>query len=290
MPRVRPWRWHLVVLAVFLSEVLLETSGCGASSFILPGAVKVFLVCQRPVSLSALDPTLDSVYSFFDPSLQPYLRRVPIIFSRTAQTTYSFYMGDDLAYVAVSPDFFNTARESEYWANVYSRPPYNMHPDQSIFPEDFRLSLLTHELLHIAQEHLQVDCGEFFAGVEKWYRDDSCGRPVQWRPDLDDGIKPNTTKYRLWWYLYDTPGDPESASDSGWKTMDYCDRYRDFACGIEEFAYIGHTILCPAQAKVRAERLSELSDALIDCYRGIISPDILGLRRVGEGGIAGENP
>ncbi len=95
---------------------------------VLPGqvateAVQVFLKKKQPISLEDADPKLDSIYSFFEPSLQPFLRQVPVVFSESAKTSYSFYIRDDFTFVAVSPDFFSTARQSKYWTDFSSREP-----------------------------------------------------------------------------------------------------------------------------------------------------------------------
>ncbi len=255
-----------VIIAGLLAAGMVLAQGCTTFG----------LVEQRTrVSLAEADSALESVYDYFDPQLQPYLRSVPIVTTSRAQTSYSVYHSDDAAYIALSTDFFKTAGESRYWQSTYSRPPYDLGPDDPVFSEDFRRELLVHELMHIAQAHLQRDPEVFLARVTVWYRDESAGRPV---PESDFAIEANRTKYILWWNLFGQAGAPTNPVDCAWQQMDYCARYRGQTSGVEEFAYIGDTILCPAGPAAREARLNEVSDEIAGAYRGVISPEVLALR------------
>ena len=271
-------KWRLVVISATLLALVFGVYGGRVTAFLNTEASRAFLRHQQPLSLQLADPELESVYDLFDPDLQAYLRQVPIVTSRTAQTSYSIYWRNDVAFIVVSDDFFKTAAQSEYWLGVYSMPPYSMKPDQAILGEDFRFEILVHELLHIARAHLKLDPEQFFEQAEKWYRDESFGRPTQQGMLPEASVKPNMTKYLLWWYLYGQPGNPAARSDGGWKCTDYCSRYQRAECGIEEFAYIGQTILGSRDAESRMERLAEMPDSLLSSYAGIINPAILTLR------------
>jgi hypothetical protein len=275
--KLRKWLFA-VVIPILIAEIILEVNGCGAIGYFSTEVVYVFLKHQKPISLNVVDQDLDSVYYFFNSTLRPYLRQVPIITSNTAQTAYTFYARSDVAFVAVSPDFLLNAQQSEFWLEYYSQPPYDLKPDQPAFLKEFRIELLTHELLHIAQEYLAVDTRQLFNQVEKWYRDESYGRPTQPEGGFPNRIKSNRIKYLLWWNLYGQPGDPRNESDNAWKTMDYCDRYKDVPRGVEEFAYIGAAVLWPTETDARMVRFAELSKDLIESYVGIINPAILALR------------
>ncbi len=268
-------RTCVIVAIIMIAEVFFEMNGCGASVFVATKAVQNLVTHHKPIQLKSLDPDLDSVYSYFDPSLQPYLKQVPIVISETARTSYCMYIQTDKAVVVLSPDFFQIAQQSEYWNEVYSKPPYNLQPDQSIFSKDFKFMLLTHELLHIAQAYLGLTPKHFFVKVEKWYRDESYGRPTQPNEGLDNSINSNSIKYQLWWYLYGQPGNPGNQTDNGWGKMNYCDYYRNTDYGIEEFAYIGQAIANTTESGSRTGILSQLSEALANSYAGIINPAIL---------------
>lgn len=268
-------RSQSVIIAGLLAVGAALGQGCSAGS--TPVAFGI-LEERTPVSLAVADPSLESVYGCFDPALQPYLRSVPIVTSSRAQTSYSVYRRDGAAFVALSVDFFKTAADSRYWRSTYSKPPYDLRPDEPVFDEEFRRELLTHELMHIAQAHLKKDAPAFLADVATWYRDDSAGRPA---PAGEGAVEANRTKYILWWNVYGQPGAPANPQDRAWQQMDYCERYQGLPGGVEEFAYIGDTILCPADADARRARLNELPEAIAGAYRGVISPEVLALRRPG---------
>lgn len=262
-----PW-WQWLIGAGLLTAGAVAVPACGAAPFALFDR-------QTAVSLETSDPSLESVYDGFDPALRAYLRSVPIVTSSRAQTSYSVYRGDGAAFIALSPDFFKTAAESRYWRSTYSKPPYNLQPDEPAFGEEFRRQLLVHELVHIAQAHLKRDAAAFFADVAEWYRDETAGRPAPG----GTGTAVNRTKYILWWNVYGQAGVPDDPSDRAWQRMDYCQRYRGLPPGVEEYAYIGDTILCPADARISQARLDEISDAIAEAYRGVISPEVLALRQ-----------
>ncbi len=270
-------KWHPVIAAVIVAAmVFLATQSRAASAFVVAEISEIYLKQHPPVSLNASDSRLLSIYRCFDPSLRPYLEAVPIIYSSSAQTAFSVYRRDDVAFIALSPDFFRTARQSGYWRDIYSKPPYNLQPDQPVFSEEFRLELLSHELMHIAQAHLQLSPSEFFSEVEQWYRDESYGRPTQ--PALGDEVQGNRSKYMLSWYLYCQAGEPDQSCDCGWRCMDYNERYKHAQPGVEEFAYIGDSLVCPPAVAEKSARLAELSGGVLNAYAGILDPSILALR------------
>jgi hypothetical protein len=273
-------RQFLILAGISAVDVILETQGYGVGAFIVSSAHRLYETYLTPASLRMSGKTLNSVYCFFDPSLRPYLKSIPIISSKAARTAYASVdqPQDKLGFIAVSPDFFSVAQESKYWDDYYSRPPYNMSPDQPVFSEDFRMQLLAHEFLHIAQAHLQIDTDLLFSRVAQWYTDEAYGRPTPGGCCIDSRIEPNWTKYVLWWNLYGHPGNPDEITDSEWKKMEYCERYARSPRGVEEFAYVGETIMVPAETARRKDRLFDLSSAIYDSYVKIIDPSILALR------------
>lgn len=256
-------------------DVALETRGYGLASLALQAALQVFMACGTPVSLIDSEPPLEAVFDYFDPSLRRYLRSIPIISSRAAQTavTQTKWLTREPVFITVSPDFFRTAKESVFWSDYYSQPPYSMTPDQLVFPEHFRMQLLVHELLHVSMWRKRIEAGAFYRHVAEWYADDAFGRPT---PSSGSQVRSNPAKYALWWYLYGRPGDPGNMTDTGWKRMDYCERYRRSPQGIEEFAYLGE-VLAKAPENHEDSQTPVVSENVLRTYAGIIAPEALRL-------------
>jgi hypothetical protein len=235
----------------------------------------------EPISLEANGPILNQTYEMFDPSLKSHLKSIPILKTRLAQTAFSHtsaYLGSmgDFTYVGVSSDWDNKAADSIFWKTDYSKPPYNKKPEDPVFSDSFKLDLLTHEFLHMVEDHLGLDVGKLYQAVKSWYQDELYGRPSVAGVHGGKFTGTNRAKYALWHQLYGQPGNLEDATDNVWKAMKYNDRYKNSPPGTDEFAYIGGTILIPSES--RRDRLLEFSDVIIGFYRGIINPKILDLR------------
>lgn len=273
-------RQFLVLVGLSAIDVILETRGYGAVTLALRTASNILENDLTPVPLDAYEEIVARVCRFFDPALRSYLKSIPIATSNRAQTAYCIvdYPRDNESLIVVSPDFFNTARESKYWRDYYSKPPYDMSPGQPVFSEDFRLHLLAHEMLHIAQTKMQIEIEQFYALVEQWYWNDSFGRPTWCGRIPGEATKSNYTKFVLWWNVYGHPGNPDKEVDNAWQQMVYCERYVQSARGVEEFAYVGATLLVPMDTENRTTRLNEISDGMYNSYSGIIDPAILALR------------
>jgi len=236
----------------------------------------------KPISVEANAPTLEQVYKMFDPSLESYLRSIQILKSRFADTAYAhtsreLVSNQDITYVGVSPDWDNKAVDSKFW-KIYSKPPYDMRPEDPVFSDDFKLDLLTHEFFHMIEDNLRLNVGNFFQEVKEWYQNEDSGVPSS------DGIYygkfngTNRIKYLLWHNLYKQQDDSEDATNSKWKEMTYNNRYKNSLYGTEEFAYTGENILLPNESWRRRDRLLELSEDIVNFHKGIINPNILGLK------------
>ena len=288
--RPRAWRFgfvkftrrhFLVASGLFAIEVALEMQGHGVVAVTTSAIPRLLEGVTRRRLLDMGNTELDVAYDFFTPELQSYLRRIPIVVDDASRTASCYPKGflNRAPFIAVSPDFFGTAGQSSYWEEYYSKPPYSFGYDQPVFGEEFRINLLAHELLHIAEVHLRLDMGRFFHHVEDWYRDEVYGRPTQDEVGTSGQAKSNNKiKRTLWWYLYGFQGDLVGSTHSDWKSMEYCNYYQYSLRGCEEFAYIGAAILVPTDDGSRRDRLRDLSDYIIDSYGGIIDVSILDRR------------
>ena len=261
-------RGFLILVGLSALDVVLETQGYGAISLISKTASRIIGNSVKIVARDDFSDLIDRVCEFFHPDLRPYLKTVRIGTSSAARTAYSHSRDENQPLIVVSPDFFNTAAESVYWRDYYSKPPYSMEAGQPVFSEAFRLQLLTHEMMHIAQAKTRIEPGRFYKQVERWYPDESMGRPVR-------GGGANYTKFVLWWNIYGCPGRPDVENDGDWKRMEYCERYAGSEPGVEEFAYVGETLLVPADVANRAARLRDITPDMRQYYAGVVAPDIL---------------
>jgi hypothetical protein len=272
-------RAFLVLAGLAAMDAALEVHRLGLVSFVAPGISNRLRPPRKSIAPNIDPQVLSDVYGAFDPSVQEYLISVPIVTSSAARTAYSGNdewasgSGESSRFVAVSPDFCSKAGDSAYWADYYSKPPYEMCCDDPVFTKAFQEQLLIHEFLHVVQGQAGLDNEGFFNSVESWYRDDSYGRPL-----AAPGSGCNWVKYNLWWNLYGKPGDPAEPADRQWKAMEYCDAYRDSSPGVEEFAYIGDSFLTPEAAGSRRQMLCGLSTPVFSSYQGVVNPDILALR------------
>ncbi len=271
-------RRHFLVASGLLEiEVALEIQGRGGVAVMTSETTRLLERVTRRGSLDIGNTELDAVYDFFAPELQSYLRRIPIVVDDTSRTA-SCYPGGFLngpPCIAVSPDFFRAAGQSSYWEEYCSKPPYSFGYDQPVLGVEFRIHLLAHELLHMAEVHLRLDMGRFFQHVEDWFRDEVYGSPVQDDGGTSGQAKSNRIKRTLWWYLYRSQDDSVVRADSDWRNMEYCDYYRNSLAGSEEFAYIGAAILIPVDDDSRRDRLRDLSADIVDSYSGILDVSIM---------------
>lgn len=230
---------------------------------------------------------LERVFSLLDPSLEQYLSSIPILKVPGVQTAFSHtsrslsYPGD-FVYVGVNEEWDTKAGDSKHWQEFYSRPPYNMDPEAPVFGDGFKLELLVHEFLHMVQDHLALDIGRLYSFVQEWYPDDSYGRPVEPPIAHGGGWSLNQVKRALWWNLYGQRGTPGEYADDEWRRTRYVERYWGATPGVEEFAYIGQTVVAP-DPLLAGDRLLELSKPIFSFYEGILSPDILARRPVPSG-------
>ncbi len=273
-------RNFLVWSGLCAMEIALELQGHGVVAVVTAAIPRLLETVSNSESVDIRKTELDAVYGFFTPGLRSYLRSIPVMVHHATRTAACYPNGlpGRPPFIAVSPDFFRAAGQSPYWQEYYSKPPYSFGYDQPVFDEEFRINLLAHELLHMAEVHLKLDMARFLDDVEHWYRDEVYGTPTQ-----DDGSnsgqgEANRIKHILWWYLYGRPGDSVDNTDGDWRRMEYCDYYRHSLRGSEEFAFIGTAILVPTDDDNRRDRLRDLSDDIIDCYGGILDVSTLECR------------
>ncbi len=261
----------LIILAILAAEIILESLGYGVVSLCSAAYFNLTEMPLTPEQQSELGPILESAYEKFDPAIQPYLKSVPIVIDRRAQTSFisQKFLQNHETCIAFSPDFFRTAGESPYWAEYYSQDPYNMAADQPVFDDDFKLALVVHEMLHLAQIYSQRDPQNFFEDVELWYQDENFGCPE---------TTSNITKYNLWWTLYNLYEETGIEPLNNCMNMEYCSRYANSVPGTEEFCYIGSSILLAGDRQSADARLNELTDKIIEAYAGVISPAILTIK------------
>jgi hypothetical protein len=227
---------------------------------------------------------LAKIYTLFEDNIVDKLEKIPIIKildARTAlaHTSRFFESEDDFHYIGVSRDWDNAAKESRFWQRHYSKPGYNMGPNDPCFSDDFKLDLLIHEFLHLIQDtHIQ-DMELFYKEVKKWYKDESKGIPSPSGIYAGKNDGTSRLKYTLWWNLYREPDDPEEPKNDNWKNMSYNDGYKNSQKGQEEFAYIGACLLQHALNFKGIDRekdiLLELPESIIKFYRGIIKKEFL---------------
>jgi hypothetical protein len=272
-------RQFILLAGLAAADMLLETQGCGAVSILISSVKQFWQNGLIPLPASICEKIKEPLYAFFDPSLRPYLRSITIVTSTRAQTGYTLTKtSNHESLIVLNPDFFCAARESIHWTDCYSKPPYNMKPEQPVFDDNFLLQVIAHEMFHVIQAHINTDTEGFSREVELWYRDESSGRPTPGGNDAVGTIRSNYTKLVLWWNLYGQPGSPQIETDSEWKKTEYCMRYRHAQQGLEEFAYVGETFLVPTDTASRRNRLSDISDQMYRYYAGVIAPSILELR------------
>ncbi len=244
-----------------------------------------------PISRERNAEVLKNVLEVFDPSLRPFLMSVPIVFDSSANTAKSY---PSKGYVAVSPDWDNTVLQSDHRV-IYEKR--GMKPVDPVFAKRFKTDLLIHEFLHVLQVQQGIDRHLCYEAIERWYKDPLYGIPSS------DGIVPvNTTKegippqlefnrikYVVWYQLYNYRKLSDVPKDKSWKNMRYVERYRSAKRGVEEFAYIGESILssgsasknfiktghwCDEDWKNKKMRLLEISPEVIALYRGIFNPEL----------------
>jgi len=216
----------------------------------------------------------------FDPLLRQYLSSIPIYKCECIDVAAAF-IGDP-----TDPnDVFPYIEVNEYWdstlGNYYSGNELvgsllGPTTSQPVFQDNFKEELIAHELLHIAQDHTNVDIEEFYRKIVVWYKTTETGTPSPAGINNGQYNGTNRLKYILWWDLYGKHGNPEE--DAKWRSMEYSERYKNSIPGVEEFAYIGSKIILPSEEWRIKDRLLELPIDIIEYYNGIIDPKILRLR------------
>ncbi len=221
-----------------------------------------------PISQANNAAVLEKVYNHFDPSLQPYLKTVPILktFVGAPKGVIAYANRGAFPYIGVRSD----------WDN----------PD---FHEGKKDPVLTHELLHIIQDHNKIDAAKFFEAFKRWYLDETYG-PAKSAGGVDKGRfygRGNDMKSAMFSDLYeDTEWDGIGVDDEDRRDMAYMEKYRVLnpTPGVEEFAYLGQSIVPydfdpnSRWAFVATDRMLELSDELFGYYNGVLNPEILALR------------
>lgn len=168
---------------------------------------------------------IEEAFAPFDPQVQERIRSIPIEKEWTINTALAQtvdYVDYQDVRILVNSDWDNIYCESPSWESVYKKR--GVDSNDPVFPNEFKTRLLVHEYLHILQAESDIDITSFCAEVLVWYVDLAWGEPTP------DGYFPqaNYVKYTLWWNIY---------SESG---QEY---YADTASGVEEFAYIGCSIV-----------------------------------------------
>ena len=230
---------------------------------------------DHPIEPSDNHDVLTEVTGVFDPGIQDYVRSIPIHNRNNADTAYAhtskhLMSKKDFTYVGVSPDWDRTVADSPFMDTYLGR---GMTPDDSVFSRSFKRELLTHEFLHMVEDHYRLDMSAFFAMVKEWYLDPEYGRPNA--VGTSEGRYPdqNRMKYLLWFNLYDQKGDLES--DTRWHDMGYSERYADTTPGVEEFAYIGTRLADEIDSSTHASTIMELPENIKTYYQGILNPQQL---------------
>lgn len=210
---------------------------------------------------------LEKVYSHFDPSLGSYLRSVPVLKKRdigTVNKIIAYSQRGAFPYIGVRAD----------WDN----------PD---FNELKKETILTHEFLHLVQDHNKIDPAKFFEAFKRWYLNEEYGdaqKPGVEKRKFFDG---NLMKRFIFGDLYeDTEWDGVGSDDEDWRDMAYMPSYRNLSPepGVEEFAYLGQRIVPynsdpdSEWAFIPIDRMLEISDELFGYYNGVLNPEILALR------------
>lgn len=223
----------------------------------------------EPISPALNAEVLDRVYSFFDDSLQSYVRAVPILKMPDVESIPS-----RIAY-ANSKRFVWTAHKIDF---IGVRPDWDSNPKIGFYK---KVPVLAHEFLHTIQAEKGINPPKFFEDFKTWYLDPKYGEPV-----IDIFNKPakeNRMKHLLFGDLYeDTEHNGIGPDDEDWRDMNYMQRYQNSIPGMEEFAYTGQNILNfsadPDYDFLTKDRLLELSDEVVRWYQGVLHSRILVLR------------
>jgi hypothetical protein len=271
-----------------------ELAGAGIVEIPISPYLPNWFFPRKAVSISreSNSGVLKSAYEVFDPSVQSFLAEVPIVFDTSATTARAY---QSRGYIGVSPDWDNIVLRSEYRA-VYEQR--GMKPDDPVFMQRFKTSLLIHEFLHLLQVRQGIASRSCYEAVAKWYADPRYGVPSPdgiVTADMTNNRRPDTlainrTKYILWHSLYNYQKLSAVPHDDGWKTMHYGDRYQWADKGVEEFAYIGEEILAAGSSSenyietgkwsdqdwnMKRMKLFEVSPEIIALFRGVFNPVLM---------------
>jgi len=232
---------------------------------------------------------LKSVFEVFNPSLRSFLTSVPIVLDPSADTAKAYRTK---GYIGVSPDWDNTALQSQY-RTIYEQR--GMKQGDPVFMDRFKTDLLIHEFFHILQVHQGVDAPLFYETVARWYIDPRYGIPSpsgMIHTDTKKDRRPyilatNRMKYIVWYQLYNYRRLSDVPPDESWKNMQYGERYRSAEKGVEEFAYIGEEILSSGSSsenylktgqwsdkdwESKKRRMSEISPEVMAVFKDVFNP------------------
>jgi len=232
---------------------------------------------------------LKSVFEVFNPSLRSFLTSVPIVLDPSADTAKAYRTK---GYIGVSPDWDNTALQSQY-RTIYEQR--GMKQGDPVFMDRFKTDLLIHEFLHILQVHQGIDGPLFYETVARWYIDPRYGIPSpsgMIHTDVRKDRRPhilatNRMKYIVWYQLYNYRRLSDVPPDESWKNMQYGERYRSAEKGVEEFAYIGEEILSSGSSsenylktgqwsdkdwESKKRRMSEISPEVMAVFKDVFNP------------------